>query len=88
MMGRGVVRLTHATEKAEANYYAVTLDRYAIRAELTALRNGQILPGCTEQEGVHLRFFVEFPTNDGGQVSVKSGISYVSVEGAGQNPIA
>jgi predicted alpha-1,2-mannosidase len=44
-----------------------------------------ILPGCREMQGKHIGFFAEFPTSEGQQVLVKSGISYVSIEGAKKN---
>src|SRR5579872_213255 len=45
----------------------------------------EILGGCRELEGKHLGFFAEFPTATGEAVLLKSGISFVSVEGARAN---
>ena len=45
----------------------------------------KVLDNCREMEGDHLGFFTEFSTKDGEQVLVKSGISFVSVEGARAN---
>lgn len=49
------------------------------------VRQGKVLDGCREQEGNHLGFFLEFPTHASEQVIVKSGISFVSMEGARKN---
>jgi predicted alpha-1,2-mannosidase len=49
------------------------------------VRRGQVLDRCVEQEGNHVGFFLEFPTHAGEQVTVKSGISFVGVEGARNN---
>ncbi|MBI9016851.1 MAG: GH92 family glycosyl hydrolase [Phycisphaerae bacterium] len=45
----------------------------------------EILPTCREQQGEHLGFFVEFPTTADQQILVKSGISFVSMDGARKN---
>jgi predicted alpha-1,2-mannosidase len=45
----------------------------------------KILDGCREQEGDHLGFYSEFATEEGTQVLLKAGISFVSIEGARQN---
>ncbi|MEN6307248.1 MAG: GH92 family glycosyl hydrolase [Anaerohalosphaeraceae bacterium] len=45
----------------------------------------EVLKGCRQMQGKHLGFFVEFPTADKQQVLVKSGISFVSIEGARKN---
>jgi predicted alpha-1,2-mannosidase len=44
-----------------------------------------VLPGCREQAGSHLGFFAEFATAEQEAVSLKVGISYVSVANARQN---
>lgn len=49
------------------------------------VKDGKIIPNCTEQDGQHLGFFTEFPTRAGEQVLMKAGISFVSVEGARRN---
>jgi predicted alpha-1,2-mannosidase len=50
------------------------------------VRRGQVLDGCREQEGNHIGFFAEFPSlAAGGKVVVKSGISFVSIDGAREN---
>ncbi len=41
--------------------------------------------GCKEKQGEHLGFYLEFPTKKGSQVLVKSGISFVSMDGARKN---
>jgi len=54
--------------------------RYQQRiAEATVTR------GTQKQEGKHIGFFTEFATKSGEQVLLKSGISFVSVEGARKN---
>lgn len=45
----------------------------------------KVLRGCREQEGRHLGFFTEFATGADEQVLMKSGISFVGVEGARAN---
>lgn len=45
----------------------------------------EVLSGCRRMQGKHLGFYVEFPTEDGQQVLVKSGISFVSTDGARKN---
>jgi predicted alpha-1,2-mannosidase len=60
-------------------------DYFQSDAYYELVRHGQVLDRCAEQEGSHLGFFVEFPTRVGEQVVVKSGISFVSVEGARTN---
>ncbi len=50
------------------------------------VRHGEVLAGCREQEGNHIGFFAEFPSHAEGQkVTVKSGISFVSADGARNN---
>jgi predicted alpha-1,2-mannosidase len=50
------------------------------------VRRGEVLNGCREQEGNHIGFFAEFPSLAiGGNVTLKSGISFTSVEGARKN---
>jgi predicted alpha-1,2-mannosidase len=50
------------------------------------VRRAEVLDGCREQEGNHIGFFAEFPSLAAGEkVVVKSGISFVSVEGARKN---
>jgi predicted alpha-1,2-mannosidase len=47
---------------------------------------GEVLAGCKEQEANHIGFFAEFPSHEEGQqITVKSGISFVSAEGARNN---
>jgi len=50
-----------------------------------ACQNAQIIPSCKEMEGKHLGFYAEFPTHDGEPVLLKTGISFVSIEGARKN---
>ncbi len=50
------------------------------------VRRGQVLDGCKEQEGNHIGFFAEFPSlAAGGKIVAKSGISFVSIDGARKN---
>lgn len=58
----------------------VTSQRYRNLAASAAVQRQ-----CRKMEGEHLGFFVEFPTTAGQQVLVKSGISFVSIEGARSN---
>jgi predicted alpha-1,2-mannosidase len=44
--------------------------------------------GCTEKQGEHLGFFTEFETKADEQVTVKTGISFVSMGGAKKNLVA
>jgi predicted alpha-1,2-mannosidase len=58
----------------------VESDRYQQRvAEAT------VLDSATEVEGKHLGFFSEFPSTANEQVMLRSGISFVSMEGAQKN---
>ncbi|HEX4263227.1 MAG TPA: GH92 family glycosyl hydrolase [Verrucomicrobiae bacterium] len=45
----------------------------------------KVAAGCREMEGDHLGFYFEFASRDGEQVSLKTGISFASLEGAKQN---
>jgi len=45
----------------------------------------EVLPGVTEMQGKHLGFYTEFATKAGEEVLMKSGISFVNLEGAKQN---
>lgn len=58
----------------------VTSDRYR-----DLVSKASITVGCEEMRGEHVGFFAEFATEAGEQVLVKSGISFVSVEGARNN---
>jgi predicted alpha-1,2-mannosidase len=50
------------------------------------MRRGEVLDGCREHEGNHIGFFTEFPSfATGERVTVKSGISFASVDGARKN---
>jgi predicted alpha-1,2-mannosidase len=50
------------------------------------VRRGEVLIECKEQEGNHIGFFAEFPSlADGEKVMAKSGISFVSIDGARKN---
>lgn len=44
-----------------------------------------VMPGVRKHTGKNSGFYLEFPTEDGDQVLMKSGISYVSMEGAKAN---
>ena len=52
---------------------------------LKAMEGAQVLPGCREQEGKHLGFYAEFPTQAGEQILLKAGLSFVSLAGARDN---
>ncbi|MCU7552208.1 GH92 family glycosyl hydrolase [Chitinophagaceae bacterium LB-8] len=58
----------------------VTSDAYQ---ELVA--NAKVLPGAKKMQGRHLGFYSEFATRDKEQVMIKTGISFVSMEGAQKN---
>ena len=49
------------------------------------ISKSEILKGCREKEGKHLGFFTEFATEKDEAVLLKSGISFVSIEGAKRN---
>ena len=59
--------------------YFLTDDYYA------RVKNGRVMRNFTEQEGRHLVFYTRFPTRENQQVLTKTGISYVSLEGARAN---
>jgi putative alpha-1,2-mannosidase len=44
-----------------------------------ACETAQVLPDCAEKQGNHLGFYTEFPAKAGEGVSLKVGLSYVSV---------
>jgi predicted alpha-1,2-mannosidase len=50
-----------------------------------AVKNAPRFKNATGMQGRHLGFYTEFGTREGEQVLVKSGISFVSVEGARKN---
>ncbi len=52
---------------------------------IKACETAEQIPGCKEKEGSHLGFYAEFPTQDKDVISLKAGISYVSIEGARAN---
>jgi predicted alpha-1,2-mannosidase len=49
------------------------------------IAKSNILKGCREKEGKHLGFYTEFPTGKEEAVLLRSGISFVSIEGAKKN---
>lgn len=50
------------------------------------VRQGKLLDGCMEHEGNHIGFFAEFSSlASGGELAIKSAISFVNVEGALKN---
>ena len=50
------------------------------------VQRGATLDGCKRQEGNHIGFFAEFPSLDASEMLVvKSGISFVSIDGARKN---
>ncbi len=52
---------------------------------IQSCQNAQVIPSCREMEGQHLGFYSEFPTQPGQVISVKVGISFVSIAGATAN---
>lgn len=45
----------------------------------------EIIKGCKEKHGKHLGFYTEFPTAANEQVMIKTGVSFVSIQGAKNN---
>ena len=52
---------------------------------LKIVENASVIPGVNEFEGKHVGFYTEFDTKAGEQVYLKTGISFVSEEGAEKN---
>lgn len=52
---------------------------------LERVSQAPVTMGCREMEGKHLGFFTEFPTEDGEQVELRVGISFVDMDGARNN---
>ena len=52
---------------------------------IEACQNAEVIPDCKEKDGQHLGFYTEFPTKAGDVVMVKTGLSFVSIEGARAN---
>ena len=52
---------------------------------IAACQNAQVIPSCKEMEGQHLGFYAEFPTQAKDTISLKVGISFVSIAGAAAN---
>jgi predicted alpha-1,2-mannosidase len=50
-----------------------------------SVKNAPLFKNIQEKQGKHLGFYTNFKTTEGEQVLVKSGISFVSVEGAKEN---
>jgi len=50
-----------------------------------AIANSTVLKGVGEKTGKHLGFYTEFATHQNEQVLVKSGISFISIDGAKEN---
>ncbi|WP_117883779.1 GH92 family glycosyl hydrolase [Aureibaculum luteum] len=50
-----------------------------------AIKDAEIIRGKRELQGKHIGFFTNFSTTEGEEVLVKSGVSFVSVEGAKEN---
>lgn len=50
-----------------------------------AIKNAAIHKGIKEMQGKHLGFFTNFETKEGEEVLVKSGISFVNIQGAKEN---
>ncbi|MDE7397629.1 MAG: GH92 family glycosyl hydrolase [Muribaculum sp.] len=49
------------------------------------IKNAEVSRNVSEAEGSHLGFFVEFPTRRGDTATVKTGVSFVSIDGARRN---
>ncbi len=62
------------------DHKAITTPEFA-----SACRAAQVMPGVREQEGQHLGFYAEFPTQDQDVIMLKVGISYVSIANAKAN---
>ncbi|WP_214228919.1 GH92 family glycosyl hydrolase [Pedobacter sp. B4-66] len=58
----------------------VTSDKYQQK-----IAESSVLKGINEKEGKHLGFFTEFETKANEQVTMKTGISFVSIDGAKLN---
>jgi len=52
---------------------------------LERVRDAAIVRNVDEMEGRHIGFFTEFPTNEGEEVTLKAGISFVDMDGAKKN---
>jgi predicted alpha-1,2-mannosidase len=52
---------------------------------IEACQTAKVIPSCKEMEGRHLGFYAEFPTRADEQISLKVGISFVSINGAVAN---
>ncbi|MBN2063188.1 MAG: GH92 family glycosyl hydrolase [Sedimentisphaerales bacterium] len=50
-----------------------------------AAANATVVPGCREMQGKHLGFYSEFSASSNEQVLVKTGISFVDINGAKNN---
>ncbi|RYX81992.1 glycoside hydrolase family 92 protein [bacterium] len=50
-----------------------------------ACKNADVLPGTRKMEGRHLGFYANFPTQANEHISLKVGLSFVSIEGARRN---
>lgn len=61
------------------------VDRFNTDAFYELAGKAEVFARIKEKEGVHLGFYVEFATGAGEQVLVKSGISFVDLEGARKN---
>ncbi len=59
---------------------SVTSEKYQ-----NQIANAEVLPKASEKEGKHLGFYAEFDTEKGEQILLKSGISFISIEGAKKN---
>ncbi len=55
---------------------------------IEACKNAEVIPDCKEKDGQHLGFYTEFPTKAGVVVMIKTGLSFVSIEGARANLVA
>lgn len=59
---------------------SVTSEKYQQR-----IAEAELIKGKTELQGKHLGFYTEFPTSADEQVVLKTGISFVSIDGAKKN---
>jgi predicted alpha-1,2-mannosidase len=81
----GVWSATLPPEWQKPHFRMNKKDNTSSAAFIAACKSAQVMPGCKEAEGSHLGFYSEFPTHAGETVTVKAGISFVSIDGAKGN---
>ncbi|MDE6422154.1 MAG: GH92 family glycosyl hydrolase, partial [Muribaculaceae bacterium] len=67
-------------EGADRRLQSVTSDEFKNRTS-----NAELIRGIPSYEGNHIGFFTEFPTKAGDEVTLRTAISFVSLEGAEAN---